>query len=251
MKNKMGVTLIEMVVVTALMSLILIPVYRVLSHGSKSAIEGVNRSGVVLEGQQILGQIKDDLSASYFIHKDGEKHNIHNIFKQKSIPGEIKYSIITFNGGKESQKVISTTAGGISYRRLNRVEYRLISHKGSPYKTLERTIRLHPQNNSFGGSKTMTKVLSNKVNFFEITTADITSCGESREFFRISLLMFDKKEGIGNKSLVDGTGKIDSSKVFIADFSATVSPVILNTILDNVGMNRNWYTDPEVPAAFF
>lgn len=243
--NRKAFTMVEMIVVVGIMSLVLIPTYRILSHGSKSAIDGVSRGGIILEGQQILGQVKSDLNSTCFVYSDGNERTINNLFKEKITVTEITYSFLSFSGGKANEKVVSTTFGPESPRRLNEIEYKLISRKNSPFKTLERTLRLHPKNDSFGGKHVITKVLSNKVNFFEINPVTVTSCGVSRSFFRISLLLFDKKEG--QKIEVGADGSVDGNKVFIADFSATVSPIILNTILDNPGLNRNWYTDTESP----
>ncbi|MDN5278303.1 MAG: hypothetical protein PWR01_2268 [Clostridiales bacterium] len=238
MKNRQAFTLIELMVVVCILMLVIIPTYRILSHGSKSAIKGVQRNNIIMHGQQLLSQIKSDLSASAFPLVDGEMHSINNIFNETTDSGgNIKISFYTFSGGKYENQVIPTSSGGMAYRRLNKIEYRLISKSGTIFKTLERVVFLHP---SHPGAKAggQRKVLSDKVNFFEIRPETIKSAGFSRSFFRVSLQLFDQDSSAAK------SGSIDPDKVFIAEFSETVNPLILNSIINNPGLNRNWYTDP-------
>lgn len=223
-------TLIEVVIVCAIMMLILIPTYRIMSHGSRSAIKGVQRNTVVMTGQQIIAQLKVDLALSCFKITNDASHGISDIYTETAVGDDIHISFMTFNGGEYTAKVVPTNSGSESYRRMNKVEYRLISKPGSPFKTLERTIKMHPKT----GGGTQTKTLSDKVNFFEIRPETITSVGFSRSFFRISLQLFDQDEA--------NSGSI--GQVFIADFMDTANPSILNSVINNPGQNRNWYTDP-------
>ncbi len=225
-----GFTLIELMVVCAIMMLILIPTYRIMSHGSRSAIKGVQRNNVVMQGQQILSQLKIDLTMSCFHFVNDKTHSINDLFTETSNGNDLTISFHTFNGGDPESKVIATSNGPESFRRMNRVEYKLTSRNDSPFKTLERTIRMHPK---IVGSETLTKVLSDKVNFFEIRPETVTSAGYSRSFFRISLQLFDQDDNAGN-----------IGQLFIADFMDTANPAILNSIINNPGLNRNWYTDP-------
>ncbi len=229
--KKNAFTLIEVMIVCAIMMLILIPTYRIMSHGSKSAIKGVQRNNVVMQGQNIISQLKMDLALSGFKFVDDKSHGIADIFTESTMGTDIIVSFATFNGGETDQKVVPTNSGPTSFRRLNKVEYRLISKPDTPFKTLERTIKMHPKN---AGGKTLKKVLSDQVNFFEIRPETVSSAGFSRSFFRISLQLYDQEEGAA------GT----TGKAFIADFMDTSNPLILNSIINNPGLNRNWYTDP-------
>ncbi|MFZ5952461.1 MAG: PulJ/GspJ family protein [Candidatus Rifleibacteriota bacterium] len=234
---KKAFTLVELMVVVGILTLVMIPTYKILSHGSKSAIKGVQRNNIIMHGQQILSQIKSDLTASAFPLVDGETHNINNIFTETTdADGNIKITFYSFSGGEYAQQVIPTSSGAMSHRRLNRIEYRLSSKSGSIFKKLERIVYLHP---SHAGAKSggQRRVLSEQVNFFEIRPETIDSCGFSRSFFRASLQLFDN-EG-ENKTAVP-----DPEKMFIAEFSETINPLILNSIVNNPGLNRNWYTDP-------
>jgi len=129
-------TLIEVVIVCAIMMLILIPTYRIMSHGSRSAIKGVQRNTVVMTGQQIISQLKVDLALSCFKITNDASHGISDIFTETTVGSDLHISFMTFNGGEYSAKVVPTNNGGESYRRMNKVEYRLISKAGSPFKTL-------------------------------------------------------------------------------------------------------------------
>jgi hypothetical protein len=95
---------------------------------------------------------------------------------------------------------------------------------------LERRLITHPK---MPAAPDSFRVLSDQVNFFEIRPETITSAGFSRSFFRISLQLFDQKEDSGQHG-----------EKFIADFMDTANPTILNSIINNPGQNRNWYTDP-------
>lgn len=238
MKNTRAFTLVELMVVVSILMLIIIPTYKILSHGSKSAIKGVQRNNIIMHGQQILSQIKSDLTESGFPLVDNETHGINNIFSEKSdSDGNFKITFFSFNGGEYGQQVIPTSSGGESYRRLNRIEYRLTAKPGSIFKRLERVVFLHPSHSGAkaGGQK---HVLSDQVNFFEIRPETIDSNGFSRSFFRVSLQLFDN-EAAGSKDTPP-----DPDNMFIAEFSETVNPIILNSIINNPGLNRNWYTDP-------
>ena len=230
--KKNGFTLIEMLVVVSMLALILFPTYRILSHGSKSAMRGAERSNLVNLGQRLLGQVKADLSLSCFEYKDGELHGVDNIFKETNGADEIKYSFFTYHGGKQEYKVVPTNSGGISYRRFNKIEY-CLRLKPDGQNLLERKVYYHPKNPM--AKKTKAKLLSDQVNFFEIRPVTVISKGVARNFFRISLQLFGQK----NKAKLNKAGK-----AFIADFVDTVNPLVLNSIINNPGLNRNWYTDP-------
>lgn len=230
MKRK-AFTLIEVMIVCAIMMLILIPTYRIMSHGSRSAIKGVQRNTVVMQGQQIISQLKVDLALSCFVFVNDKSHSISDIFSETTSGNEITISFFTFNGGDFASKVVPTNSGPESFRRMNKVEYKLTSRPGTPFKTLERTIRMHPK---IAKGEVLNKVLSDKVNFFEIRPETVTSAGYSRSFFRISIQLFDQDQA--------NSGNI--GQLFIADFMDTSNPSILNSIINNPGLNRNWYTDP-------
>ncbi len=229
-KQRHAFTLVEVMIVCAIMMLILIPTYRILSHGSRSALKGVQRNNVVMSGQQILSQLKLDLTLSCFIFVNDKSHSIGDIFTETTTGSDVTISFYTFNGDEYEKKVIPTSSGPESYRRMNRVEYILKSRSGSVFKTLERVMHLHPKIS--GGQNR--KILSDKVNFFEIRPETITSAGYSRSFFRISLQLFDQDDKV--------SGNV--GQLFIADFMETANPTILNSIINNPGLNRNWYTDP-------
>jgi type II secretory pathway component PulJ len=222
-------TLVEVMIVCAIMMLILVPTYRILSHGGKSALKGVQRNNVVMQGQQILSQLKLDLALSGFIFVNDKSHSISDIFTETLSGSDVIISFHTFNGDEYGNKVVPTSSGPESYRRMNRVEYILKSRPGSVFKSLERILHLHPK---IGSGKNR-KILSDKVNFFEIRPETISSAGYSRSFFRISLQLFDQDEKGSN-----------TGQQFIADFMETANPTILNSIINNPGLNRNWYTDP-------
>lgn len=229
--KRQAFTLIEVMIVCAIMMLILIPTYRIMSHGSRSAIKGVQRNTVVMQGQNILSQIKVDLAMSCFIFVNDKEHSISDVLSENASGDELTISFYTFNGGEFANKVIPTNSGPESYRRMNRVEYKLISRPDTPFKTLERTIRMHP---AVSGGEVLTKTLSDKVNFFEVRPETVTSVEYSRSFFRISLQLFDQDE----------TNSGNIGQLFIADFMDTANPSVLNSIINNPGLNRNWYTDP-------
>lgn len=229
-ERRQAFTLVEVMIVCAIMMLILIPTYRILSHGSRSALKGVQRNNVVMQGQQILSQLKMDLMLSCFVFVNDKSHSISDIFTETTTGSDLTISFFTFNGEDFTSKVIPTSSGPESYRRMNRVEYILKSKSGSAFKTLERVFHPHPKIS--GG--THRNVLSDKVNFFEIRPETITSAGYSRSFFRISLQLYDQ----------DDNAKGNVGQQFIADFMETANPTILNSIINNPGLNRNWYTDP-------
>ncbi|NCB37776.1 MAG: hypothetical protein EOM80_03320 [Erysipelotrichia bacterium] len=230
MKNR-AFTLVEIMMVCVVMMLILIPTYRIMSHGSRSAIKGVQRNTVVMQGQQIISQVKLDLGLSCFLFVNGKSHSINDVFTETTSGSDIILSFFTFNGDEFANKVTPTSSGPESFRRMNRVEYILKSKSGFVFKTLERVMHFHPK---ISGASVNKKILSDKVNFFEIRPETVNSAGYSRSFFRISLQLFDQDE---NKS-----GNV--GQLFIADFMDTTNPTILNSIINNPGLNRNWYTDP-------
>lgn len=226
---KKAFTMVELMIVCAILMLILVPTFKILSYGRQSANKGMQRNRVVMEGQQILSQIKKDLAVSCFVFVNDTTQDINDIFSESSSGSDVTLSFFTFNGGLYEDKVIPTIDGPTSYRRMNRVEYRLSSRPGTPFKKLERRLITHP---SLPTVQDTARVLSDQVNFFEIRPETITSVGFPRSFFRISLQLFDQEENKG------------AGDVFVADFMDTANPTILNSIINNQGQNRNWYTDP-------
>jgi hypothetical protein len=98
---------------------------------------------------------------------------------------------------------------------------------------------LHPADPGYQISGN-TRTMSERVNFFEIRPETITSAGFSRSFFKVSLQLFDQDSNKKSDS------PPDPESMFIAEFSETVNPLILNSIINNPGLNRNWYTDPAI-----
>lgn len=227
---KKAFTMVELMIVCVILTLLLIPTFRIMSHGQRSASKGMQRNRVVMQGQQILSQVKMDLAISCFIFVNDTTQNINDIFSENTSGNDITLSFYTFNGGAYENKVVPTNSGPASYRRMNRVEYRLTSRPGSPFKKLERRLLTHPR---LPAAPDTFRILSDQVNFFEIRPETITSAGYSRSFFRISLQLFDQEETSSRLG-----------EVFVADFMDTSNPTILNSIINNPGQNRNWYTDP-------
>lgn len=239
--RKLAFTMVEILVVCSIMMLIFVPTYKILSHGSKSAIKGVQRNSIIMHGQQILSQIKSDLTESGFRPVNGTKHSINNIFSETSDSfGNYKISFFSYNGGIYEHQVKPTAAGPESFRLFNKIEYKIISSPDSIFKKLQRTVFLHPSHPGFT-PRGKTQTLSDKVNFFEIRPETVDSVNFSRSFFRVSLQLFDQE-----KASADAPPP-DPDKMFIAEFSETVNPIILNSIINNPGLQRNWYTEPSVP----
>jgi type II secretory pathway component PulJ len=238
--KRKGFTLVEILVACSILMLVMIPTYKILSHGSKSAIKGVQRNNIIMQGQNILSQIKSDLSESGLLLEDGKFHNINNIFSETSdASGNFRITFYSFGGGSYEHQVKRTNSGPESPRRLNKIEYRLIVKTNSVFKTLKRTVWLHPADPGYQISGN-TRTMSERVNFFEIRPETITSAGFSRSFFKVSLQLFDQDSNKKSDS------PPDPESMFIAEFSETVNPLILNSIINNPGLNRNWYTDPAI-----
>lgn len=233
---KKAFTLVEILIVVSLFMLILLPTLRILSYGGKSAIEGVQRNAVVMSGQQIIAQLRADLAMSNFVINDGEVHDIHSIMTEQTSGDSIIYSFLSFNESDYQSKVTPTLTGN-SPRLLNRVEYHLVTQSNSPFKTLERVVTINQQISTT--NRRIRQTLSENVNFFAITPETVSSNDYHKSFFRISLQLFDRDE------TRDRGHDADPDALFIADFLGTVNPVILNRVLDNKGLNRNWYTDAE------
>ncbi|MBF0498494.1 MAG: hypothetical protein HQM09_00040 [Candidatus Riflebacteria bacterium] len=249
--KRVGMTLVEILVVAAILVLVLGPAWQIFRSGTKTSLQGMMQVETANEARRIMRQIHNDLKQSCFYlqpaNQDVDFDLIMDQTKAAKTPPE--YSFFTFPSvGAVADTVPSTGPTAPADRRASAITYRLEhgSLSGSPFYTLIR--EEHFQGalaNSFPGGHI--SILSQRVNFFEIKPHRVFSSGRDQFFFWITLQLVDSYQAKGFVPTPLSKMSTRRQGVVIADFFDIVSPEFFSAIWNQPGMRRNWHTLLKTP----
>lgn len=158
-----GIALLELMIALLIFTLLLLPIYHVLSVSSTTAFKGMVRSDITLEARRLLRQVHDDLKYSVFFvdYNAPITDTIQDCFDRMLNPsfGEA-YSLLRFPLQGKVEDFIETSSGGV-FRIPVRVSYRLV-------KIDNLLFALYRQE----GNNTP-RCLSKRINFFDIQSHPI------------------------------------------------------------------------------
>lgn len=253
MKRRSGFSLIEIVSVVLLLGLSMGAIMQTLRAGTRQSLKGMQQIEVSLEARRILQRLQVDLKSACLetCQIAAIDINIAELLQQSGTFPRNSYTFLSFPLNGTIGDVIPT-AGEASpaFRRASRVTWRL--EPGSdPRRPLLRLIReevFHPDHSqSKTGSNRLSRVMSERVNFFAIQPYQVTSAGQSNWYFWVTLQLGDAITR-NTSSFTPGQALPEKREdLVMADFYDIVSPDFFNAVWKYTELNRNWYTGVQGP----
>ncbi len=221
-------TLVEIMVAAACLTLLAGTTFLLLRAGTRSSLHGMLRLETTLEARKIIRQVYADLKLACFPLPYNSVYNFENVMYITGAPPHNMYSFLSFPTHARLDEVLASSQSGVNYRETAFINYRIepvASHSSSLLRlTREETFK----------GQTVRKVLSEKVNFFEIKPVMLQPYGRNQHYFLITL------------QLVDSDNASELNRV--ADFFDIVYPEFFHAAWNQPGINPNWHTQIRVPG---
>ena len=239
-----GFTLVEVLVVAGLMVLLLGPIFILLRSGSKTALQGMLQVQTTLDARRIIKQVHSDLKLACVPMGGGAlSFGFNQILQESGTAPEFSYSFLSFPLHTEIREAVPAPGSGISPRRASRITYKLekLTDPGKPYLRLSRIETYHPDVPP--GNRTESRILSERVNFFEIRPVELQQSGRNQFYFWVTLQLVDSGGKQATYEPLQRLSATDGMKdVQIADFFDLVYPEFFHAFWNQEAINRNWHS---------
>lgn len=176
--RKKALTLVEIMVATALTAIIGIALFTLYQGGVKSSVTGVVNLEMLSEGRKVLAQIHDDLKNACIPFHDGFSVSFNDLLQvnfsnNRGLEGA-EFVLLRF---KREPEFVKTGLPSPDYllRPLLSVKYRLEAIENSGLLKL-----IREAGNEVGEAKT--KILSEHISFFRITPVRVTGPGSAENW---------------------------------------------------------------------
>lgn len=238
-------TLVEIMIVLICTALLMGPIFLVLRSSTKTSLKGMLRIDTTLEARRVIKQIYADLKMACFPLPYNSIYNFDDVMQAGGTPPHSSYQFHSFPIHQRMRDIFSSQSSGVNFRDVAEVTYRVEDSKDpdNPFMRLVRT-------ESFGG-KVNTRVLTERINFFEIKPVMMQPYGKNQFYFLVTLQLIDAVHPSEMKGRVAGTKLDDLQKdVILADFFDVVYPEFFHAAWNQTRVNPNWHTqirNPEAP----
>ena len=240
-KHQKGFTLIEVMIVAACLVILIGPILYIMRSGTKSSLSGMMRIETTLEARRVIKQIHADLKLACFPIQYGQEYNFGEILVKTGTPPENSYYFMSFPIHDRYDGIIDNRKAGIAYRNISLIGY-IIEKNTDPNKPAYRLIREERYKNK----KVKTRVLSEKVNFFDIEQIPIDVPNAKVQFYYlVTLQLMDTlhPKNLTAKKNTQSTKFTDhQNHVIMADFFDVVYPEYFHAIWNQFRVNPNWHT---------
>ncbi|MDD3146002.1 MAG: prepilin-type N-terminal cleavage/methylation domain-containing protein [Candidatus Riflebacteria bacterium] len=229
-------TLVEIIIATALASIIGIAAFTLYRGGVKSSLSGVANLEILAEGRKTLAQIRDDLKHSCIPFHGGFSISFNDLLhvdfsNNRGLEGA-EFSLLRF---KRQAGFAKKGLPSVQYllRPLLSVKYRLEASAGSDLLKL-----IRESDNESGQAEI--KILSERVSFFRMAPIKVTGPGKGENWFwNVSLQLSQHKESTSptrpqNGIQTRGAGSLTFYDVVYSDF--------FNAMNNYRHSPRNWHT---------
>ena len=247
--SRKAFTLVEIMIAITCLAIIVIPVYSVLRSGSQTSLKGMKRVETTLEARKILKQVYADLKMLCFNFQDDLDSSKTYSFddtlytNNKTIPDTVIYSFNTFPSNQELDEIFDGRIedGDLkaNTRNINHIKYTIESNdnQNNPCYKFVREV-------TFKG-KTTKKVLSERVNYFEIKPISVYGNGKMQYYYYVSLQLIDT---INNQSQIKNVHNIGEqltaehdNNIILADFFDVVYPEYFHAAWNQSKVVPNWH----------
>lgn len=237
-------TLVEIMIVAICLALLLGPIFLVLRSSTKTSLKGMMRIDTTLEARRVIKQVYADLKMACFPLPYNSVYNFDNVMQVGGTPPCNTYSFLSFPIHQKLENIFASQLSGVNYRDVSEITYRVEKGKNAdnPFLTLYR-------DESFGG-KIHTRILSDKINFFEIKPIMLQPYGKNQFYFLVTLQLIDALHPSELQGRTAGT-KLDQLQkdVILADFFDVVYPEYFHAAWNQVRSNPNWHSQIRQPEA--
>ena len=234
-RKKPGFTLVEIMVVSACLALLAGTAFTLLRSGTRSSLQGMLRLETTLEARKIVRQVYADLKLACFPLPYDSVYNFDSVMYTAGAPPHNMYSFLSFPTHARMNEIFSSPASGVNHR-----EVALISYRIEPGTSPERPFLKLTREETFKG-QTTSKVLSDRVNFFEIKPVMLQPYGRNQFYFMVTLQLVDSIDAAELKDKDSQTDGPKSNRA-VADFFDIVYPEFFNAAWNQPGINPNWHT---------
>lgn len=248
MKNnvsmKRGFTLVEIMIVCICTALLMGPIFLILRSSSQSSLKGMLRIDTTLEARRIIKQVHSDLKLSCFPIPYGSTYSFDNNIGIGGTAPNL-YMFYSFPVHEKLDSIFESRTVNKAIRNVSEITYQMESHKTSK-KPSYKLIRKE----NFKG-KVTSRVLSDRVNYFEIKKIEIQSpAGKNQFYFLVTLQLIDAihEADFEAKGVTKGNKlKKMKSKIILADFFDVVYPEYFHSLWNHLRINPNWHIPIKVP----
>ncbi|PKL44282.1 MAG: hypothetical protein CVV41_06495 [Candidatus Riflebacteria bacterium HGW-Riflebacteria-1] len=243
MTRKQGFTLVELMVAIACLSLLGGSALLLIRAGTRSSMQGMLRLETTLEARKIIRQVYADLKLACFPLPYDSVYSFDSVMYTAGAPPHNTYSFLSFPNHARMNEIFSSPHSGVNHRETSIINYR-VEPPTSPDRPFLRLIR----EETFKG-QTNSKVLSDRVNFFEIKPVMLQPYGRNQFYFLVTLQLVDSVDPGEFKGATAGN-RIDGVRAnqAVADFFDIVYPEFFHAAWNQPGINPNWHTQIRVPG---
>lgn len=243
-RRRQAFTLVEIMIVLICTALLMGPIFLVLRSSTKTSLKGMLRIDTTLEARRVIKQVYADLKMACFPLPYNSIYNFSDVMQVTGTPPLNSYRFNTFPIHQRLNDIFASQISGVNFRNVSEVTYRVEESKNpdNPFMRLIRT-------ESFGG-KVNTRVLTERINFFEIKPIMLQPYGKNQFYFLVTLQLIDAVHASDMKGRTAGT-KLDELQkdVILADFFDVVYPEFFHAAWNQTRVNPNWHTQIRSPEA--
>ncbi len=242
--RKAGFTLVEIMIVLICTALLMGPIFLVLRSSTRTSLKGMLRIDTTLEARRVIKQVYADLKMACFPLPYNSVYNFDDVMQVTGTTPHNSYKFYSFPIHQRFNDIFASQLSGVNYRNVAEVTYRVEKSKNpdNPFMRLIRT-------ESFAG-KVNTRILTERVNFFEIKPIMMQPYGKNQFYFLVTLQLIDALHPSEMKDRVAGSRLDDLQKdVILADFFDVVYPEFFHAAWNQARVNPNWHTQIRIPEA--
>ncbi|GAB4271476.1 MAG: hypothetical protein Kow0029_09210 [Candidatus Rifleibacteriota bacterium] len=242
--TKRGFTLVEIMIVGICLALLMGPIFLVLRSGTKTSLQGMLRIETTLEARRVIKQIHQDLKLACFPLPYNSLYSFDDVMTIGGTPPKNTYTFLSFPTHQKFSNIFQNQTSGQNARNVSEIKY-IVEDGTDPDKPSYRLIR----EEKFGGKVTR-KVLSNRVNYFEIKPMMIQPQGKNQFYFLVTLQLLDSVHPSSMKGKTPGSKIMNLEKdVILADFFDVVYPEFFHAMWNQIRVNPNWHTPLKAPGS--
>ena len=243
-RRRHAFTLVEIMIVLICTALLMGPIFLVLRSSTKTSLKGMLRIDTTLEARRVIKQIYADLKMACFELPYSSNYNFSDVMQVSGSPPHNSYKFYSFPVHQKLGDIFTSQTAGVNFRRVSEITYRVEAGKNpdNPFLRLIRT-------ESFGG-KVNTRILTERINFFEIKPIMLQPYGKNQFYFLVTLQLIDAVHASEMKGRTAGTRLDELQKdVILADFFDVVYPEFFHSVWNQTRVIPNWHSQLKLPEA--
>jgi len=253
--SRRAYSLVELLIVLGCLGILILPVWEMFRHGTKSSLRGVLQAETTLAARGIIRLIADDLKNACFEELPRTMEcDIRKLVGESGLFPNKEYSFLAFSRPAQWEDVLCPdgfSATGRAFTKVSRITYSTDRPPGSSLLRLIRTERFPPGTPEAASDPDgRSRVISHRVNYFAIDLVVFPGQAdkEGLGFFQITLQLADS---LDPRRLPPGVGAAKfqgpAPDLILADFSELVYPEQPNHLFHPGWFNRNWHSGIQGP----